>query len=88
MGHTCRDLVADCCEHETESNKELCSPRVKIFNDGRHVPLEATPNDRVSGCHEDGGESAQSSDDGQGKELMVTLEPIRGETSEILLTCH
>jgi hypothetical protein len=25
IGHTCCDLVADCCEHEAESNKELCS---------------------------------------------------------------
>jgi hypothetical protein len=84
IGHTCCDLVADCCKHKAESNKELCSPRVKIFDDCRHVPLEGAPNDRVSGCHEDGGESAESSNDRQGEELLVALEAIGRETSEIL----
>jgi hypothetical protein len=40
---TCGNLVADCCEHEAEGYKELCSSRIELFNDCRHIPLEATP---------------------------------------------
>lgn len=58
---TSSDLISDGGEDEAESSEEFGGTRIKVCNDGWHVPLEFSPEVLVGGSDEDWSKRSQRS---------------------------
>ncbi len=77
------NLIADRGQHEAESSEEFGRTRVEFGDDSRHVPLKLTPDVAVGRGDEDRCQRAQSSDDWQREELVISLEIVLAESCKI-----
>lgn len=80
---TCRYLVTNGRQHETEGREELGSSGIELCNHGWHIPLKLAPDIAVGRRDEDRSQGAQGSDDGKSEELIIPGQIVFGKSSKI-----